>query len=310
MGILEVLPVASMDGAPFTDYLNVTSPSEYGDDIKSRVLPVIEALGPFTETDGGVYRLLDEKMRPVRGTFKFGKRGKVVIVSASGGALKALRDNRMFGAYLAELASFPHRVSMLHATQDYLVPSPPSVIHAVKDAAFAEGLMLTRKRILRAHVNALLGANAHGAITGTVYLGNRANADVWAKVYDKQHERLSRGLSDPGPLVRVEVAVQSDVGATLRDAYDPYDLFFHFAGKSLVEVPVTCQGWVPNGEGYTLGPRSEVLPLDRLDRLLGYSLDLGSLVRIAVDAYGEKAGDVLSRLIRKKCDAALMSAAS
>lgn len=308
MTIVGQLPVTSMYGVPFTDYLNVTSPSENEEEIKGRLFPVIESLGLFTETEGGVYRLLDEKLRPTRGTFKFGKRGKVVIVSASGGALQALRDYRVYGSYLSELAAFPHRVSMLHATQDYLVLSPPGVIAAVKDAGFAESLMLTRKRILKAHVNALLGANAQGEITGTVYLGNRANADVWAKVYDKQHERVSRGLTDPGPVVRVEVAVQSDVGATLRDAYDPHDLFFNFAGKSLVEAPASFSGWVPNGEGYVLGERQEVLPLDRLDRLLDYSLDLGKLVSVAVEAYGEKAGDVLSRLIRKKCNAALLSA--
>lgn len=308
MTILEVLPVASMYGVPFADYLNVTSPSEYGDEIKARLLPVIESLGPFTETEGGVYRLMDEKLRPTRGTFKFGKRGKVVIVSASGGALQSLRAYGVYGTYLAELAAFPHRVSMLHATQDYLAPSPPAVIAAVRDAGFSESLMLTRKRILKAHVNALLGSNIHGEITGTVYLGNRANADVWAKVYDKQHERVSKGLTDPGPVVRVEVAVQSDVGATLRDAYDPHDLFFNFAGKSLVEVPAGFLGWVPSGEGYALGERQEILPLDRLDRLLDYSLDLGKLVSVAVEAYGEKAGDVLSRLIQKKCSAALLRA--
>jgi len=67
MTILEVLPVTSMYGVPFTDYLNTTSPSEYEEEIKGRVIPVIESLGRFTETEGGVYRLLDEKLRQLGG---------------------------------------------------------------------------------------------------------------------------------------------------------------------------------------------------------------------------------------------------
>src|SRR5450830_1701966 len=50
---------------------------------------------------------------------------------------------------------------------------------------------------------------------------------IWARVYDKREERVSRGFADPGPLVRVELVV-SGVGATLRDVSDPSALFYHY----------------------------------------------------------------------------------
>lgn len=307
MTILNQLPVVSMLGVPFTDYLNVTVPFDIGAEVSDKLLPVIESIGPMSEVDHGVYRLFDERLRPTGAVFKFKKRGKVHVISASGMALSALRSSGNFSNYLRELSLFPHRVSMLHATQDYFVQDPADVVLALKDAAFDERVYLTRKVLQKKHVNVLLSPGITGKDTGTVYLGNRANADVWAKGYDKRQERLQRGFQDPGPVFRLEIAVQSDVGATLRDAFDPHDLYFHFASKSLVEAPQGFKGWVPSGEGFVLGESREILPLDRLDRLLDFSLDLTRLIEIAVSAYGEKSGDVLSRLIRKKCLSALVT---
>jgi hypothetical protein len=298
-----------MLGVPFTDYLNVTVPSEIGLEVVPRVLPLIESMGPMSEEEPGLYRLYDSRLRPTGAVFKFRKRGKVLVLSASGMALDALRHSRIYGDYLSEISVFPHRVSMLHATQDYFVSSPPSVVLAVKDAAFAEELSLTRKRLLKGQVKVLLSPDASGSglDTGTVYLGHRKNADVWAKVYDKRHERLQKGFPDPGPILRVEIAVQSDIGATLKDAHNPHDIFFNFASKSLVEAPSSFQGWVANGEGYALRKSVEILPHDRLDRLLGFSLDVTRLIQVAVAMYGDKAGDVLSRHVMKKCQEAYVA---
>lgn len=306
MTILEKLPVQSMLGLPFTDYLNVTVPHDIGSEVVSQLLPVIESLGPMSEDEPGLYRLYDRlKLKPTAATFKFKKRGKVLVLSASGMALSALREMRVFDEYLSVIASFPYRVSMLHATQDYFVLSPSKVIIAIQEAAFAEELLLTRKKLTRKQVNVLLSPDESepGLNTGTVYLGNRKNADVWAKVYDKRQERIQRGFPDPGPIVRVEVALQSDVGATLRDAHNPYDIFFNFASRSLVDPPSSFMGWHPHGEGYVLAESREILPHDRLDRLLEFSLDVTRLIQVAVSMYGEKAGDVLSRHLCKKCDA-------
>lgn len=303
MVILERFPYGSMLSAPFADYLNVTTPLDYGDSVQSGLLPVLEMLGPMTEEAPGVFRIFMASKSGLSpsGVVKFKRRGQVVIVSASGGVLSLLRSSDLLGEYLAVLGECPHRVSMLHATADYVCTSPSSAVLSVKAAGMGGDLALTRKRLLPEHVKAFLGMGASGLETGTVYLGNRANADVWGKVYDKQEERLARGLADPGPLVRIEIAVQSDVGATLRDAFDPSSLFFHFAGRSLVEVPPGIPTWSAHGEGYAGKPRVDRSVLDRLDRLLESSLDVGRLVALAREAYGDKSGDVLARLIRKRC---------
>jgi hypothetical protein len=190
---------------------------------------------------------------------------------------------------------------MLHATQDYHCLSTSASILAVKASGISGDLALSRKRLLPSQIRSLLQVNAEGLETGTIYLGNRANADVWAKVYDKREERKARGGSDPGPVVRVEIAVQSDVGATLRDAFNPESLFFHFAGRTLVQSPPDLPEWVAHGDGFLCSPRVERTLPERMDRLLSFSMDIQKLLGLAKEAYGSKAGDVLAREFRRLC---------
>ena len=311
MGILQPLSASSIIGVPFADYLNVTVPIEYAQDLRSDVLEQIEATAPVHQDMEGVHRLVNDDLRPTPAVFRFSRRGKVIVLSASGMALQAMRSMGTYEGYLRSIAAFPHRVSMLHVTADYIVPDPSDFIQMVKSAGQAEEVYLTRKVVKKERQKALLVMGFRGKETGTVYLGDRANADVWAKVYDKQQERVSKGFSDPGSIVRVEIAVQSDVGATLRDAYEPADLYYAHASRSLVEPPYGFNGWSPKGEGFALSPRREVLPLERLERLL-VSQDVASLIELARECYRDKAGDVLSRLMRQKCataDAVEMSGA-
>lgn len=316
MSILRCFPYQSMVGRPFTDYLNVTLPWDHADELRASLVPLLEALGAFEESQPGEFRFYDVridkgKLVPVPdGVLKLKRRGRVLLVSASGAVLRRLRDRGMFPEYLSVLATYPHRVSMLHATADYLVASPPDVIGQVKLAASSGDLALTRKKLLPAQCNYLLGSDIDGRETGTAYLGQRANADVWAKVYDKRHERLSRGYADPGSLVRVEVAIQSDVGATLRDALEPGDLFFHFAGRTMVEVPVEFSGWSPHGEGYVLGERRERTLFERMESLIENSLDIVKLGSIAIALYGEKAADVIGRKVVQRASSSPMGAPS
>lgn len=303
MSILRCFPYQSMLGGPFADYLNVTTPYDNAEAMQSSLVPLLESLGTFEESQPGVFsfyevRIEKGKLVPIPdGVLKLKRRGRVLVVSASGAVLRRLRDRGLYSEYLSILGSYPHRVSMLHCTADYLVPSPPDAIAQVKHAAASGLLSLTRKKLLPSHCTYLLGSDIDGCETGTAYLGNRANADVWAKVYDKRHERLSRGYADPGSVVRVEVAVQSDAGATLRDALCPRDLFLHFAGRSLVEVPLDFSGWSPHGEGYVLGERRERTLFERMESLIDNSLDVARLGAMAIVLYGEKAADVVGRKV-------------
>ena len=303
MSILRCFSDGSMLGSPFTDYLNVTTPIDNADAVRSAVVPLVESLGSFEEIEGEGFkffdvRLVNGKVQLVPdGMLKIKPRGKVLVVSASGAVLRRLRERGLFPEYLAVLSAFPHRVSMLHATADYHVASPPAVIAQVKQAASSGELSLTRKRLLPSHCTYLLGADCDGLETGTVYLGNKANADVWAKVYDKRHERISRGYPEPGSIVRVEVAVQSDAGATLRDALHPRDMFYHFAGRSLVEVPPDFSGWVAHGEGYVLGERRERTLFERMDALIEHSVDVAKVGAMAIVLYGDMAAQVIGRKV-------------
>lgn len=292
MGIVNRLPHTSMVGRPIADYLNVSVPFDHSDDLRSSVLVVLDSLGCFSETSPGLFCYLRIVVKKgaigteTLGTVKIGRRGKVATLSTSGGVLRLLRESGKLSEYLAAIALFPHRVTMLHATADFLCADVPAVVHGFKDAAYAGELALTRKRILPSQCQHVFSVDVDGKETGTVYLGQRANADVWAKIYDKRHERLSKGFSDPGSLCRVEVACQSDVGATLRDASEPYDIFFQYAGRTLVEAPADFPGWVPHGEGYVLGKRRERTLFERFDQLIEGSLDIKRLAGMAVDLYG------------------------
>lgn len=308
MSILRCFPYASIAVRPFCDYLNVTVPFEHAGAVRESLLPFIDSLGSFEEVDDGLFQFLELRAGSrgrldvqKAGVLKMKRRGQVLIVSASGAVLSRMRSKGSYGEYLSILSAFPHRVSMLHATADYFVSSPPAVISQVKAAASAGSLALTRKHLQPSQCRYVLGTDCEGAETGTAYLGQKANADVWAKVYDKRHERISQGYSDPGSIVRVEVAIQSGAAATLRDAADPFDAFFHFAGRSLVEAPPEFSGWLPHGEGYVLGERRERTLFERFENLLEGSRDIRRLADMALQLYGDKAAQVLGRKVMALC---------
>ena len=292
--MIPILNSRSIICSPFCDYLNVTSPKDNGDLIMGALKPVLDAIGA-AEISPGVYQYAVKG-----GVFKYSERGQVCIFSASGGFLQTLRERGLFSDYLAALASFPHRVSMLHATADFLV-DPPEIVQRVKRFGQEGEISLTRKSIPPKFVHSLLSLNAAGVETGTVYLGNRKNADVWAKVYDKQHERLSKGFDDPGAILRVEIAVQSDVGATLRDAFNPLALFYNFASSSLVEPPLDVPSWSANGEGFVLEEKASNFTIEqRLKSIMEGSLDVSRLIRLATEGFGADAPSVLAGLLAQR----------
>src|SRR5574343_833015 len=119
MGLLRCFPDGSMLGSPFTDYLNVTTPLDNAEAVRSALVPLVESLGAFEEVAGEGFRFYEPRVVSGKcalvpdGMLKIKPRGKVLIVSASGAVLRRLRDRGVFPEYLAVLASFPHRVSML-----------------------------------------------------------------------------------------------------------------------------------------------------------------------------------------------------
>jgi hypothetical protein len=279
---------------PFTDYLNITTPKDPDFFLLHQLMPILDSLG-CSEVSPNLF-LLPSKT----GSFKISSRGKVDIYSASGGFLELLRQKGLYNDYLLQFSYFPHRISMMHVTVDYRIDAPEA-IEEIYQRASSSQIYLTRKSINPLHVSKLTGKNLEGFDTGTVYLGSRTNSDVWAKVYDKRQERLAKGFDDIGPVLRVEIAVQSDIGATLRDASKPHDIFFHFASKSLVEASPKYQGWDSHGEGFEIEQKSDDLTTwQRLWGIVENSSDIDRLITLAIKDYGSDALQELTKLLRKR----------
>lgn len=318
MSIIDLFPCSAIVRDPFADQLGLTYPSDLPDGSGPNNIrqTLLDGLMPYL-TQAGVVQVVEEGVlyrvgrldgvtfTAVYGSLKLGKGRGFFKVNFSGGLLDRLRDVGTFRDVVLLLGSFPHRVSRLHATCDYAVPSPPDVVEAVSAAAFAGEVQLSRKALSSTDCRAILGPGVLGSVTGTVYLGKQDRTDISAKVYDKQEERLRRGCADPGPIVRVELSLGGDLGLTLGDVLDPSGPYFKYASKTLVERPQGLREWVGQGEGYAchLSAPREYSPLDHLQRLLEQSHDIRMLVRFAVEAHKTHAGAVLARLLGERCAA-------
>lgn len=226
---------------------------------------------------------------------------KVTVISASGAALAALRSAGVWVDYLRVLASDVHRLTRLDVALDVLIDAPPLLERLYRRAA-AGDLALSRKSLDPArHLSRYLAPGPTGMDTGTVYLGART-AEVRAVVYDKRKERLVKGFADPGPWLRVELVVTAAMGVSLKDAFAPAPVFWHFLASALEGIvvrPVDVPAWVPGGEsvGFSLPPRSVVDPVRRLVRRLERSQELRDLCGLASTVRG---GSVLIyRQLRK-----------
>lgn len=254
------------------DYLNVTTPIGESPFVRDELKLVLEEAAGY-ESLPGLWRL-------DTGTVKFYTRGQVGIASFSGGALAALRAAQLFNRALSSFAGAPHRVTQLDAFVDVWVCGSsivPDLYRRTKDV----GVNLTRKRV-KPHV--LLAPDADGNDSGTCYFGHRGNAEVSARVYDKQLERVSKHYPDPGPITRYELTFRSGVGCTLRDAADPTAVFWHHASPDLLPAPANAPAWSPHSEGFVSTPRQIFSPYDRVKRILENSADVERALDVALSA--------------------------
>lgn len=267
-----------------TDYLAVTVPEECGD-LLDRVRPLLDVAGFFVE-------YAEERKIVFKaangGSVLWQKRFNVWCLSASGAACGRLRDVGCWSDYLSEIGSTPHRVTRLDAAHDVARDAAPEVRRVRRKGARGE-LQLTRKTVAPHHVDAHLSTRHDGVETGTVYVGSR-QAEVRLVVYDKQHERVMAGASDPGPLTRYELRLKSGVGVTLRDAAEPASVFWHHVSRSVLRVPAGVPAWESQAIGFEL-PRPEGrTPYARfLGRIEGNG-EVAALAKLAAELgpFGEK----------------------
>jgi hypothetical protein len=262
---------------PFCDGLSTSFDRADADALLSQLVPVIDAAGGYLDlqSQGTTLYRLDT------GTIRAAPSHGVFCVSTSGVSMSRLRACGLDGEFLATLGCFPHRVTGLHATLELAQDGGP-VVAAVAAKGRTGVIALSQKTVPAAHVMTHLGLDVLGALTGTVYIGS-PKAEVRAAVYDKRKERIDKGYPDPGPLVRYEVRCRSKVGATLRDAYDPERLFYHFASPDLLPLPQGVQPWAPNGLGFYLEKRKVFTPAELMERRLEASGDIQRLLDLAVE---------------------------
>lgn len=292
---------------PFCDYINATVPADRYETCRTDLLELVSAAGGRDAREGLVF-LGD-------GSFKYGVRYQVGFFSLSGRAIAALRSAPypFWGEYLSVLGEGSHRVTRLDVALDDTEDAPPIVDRFYRRARGGQ-FQLTRKRIPASEVRREMAiAVVDGRDTGTVYLGARTR-DVFARVYDKRDELLCFAirqhgvaspeliaLNDPGPLVRYEITLGRKVGASLRDAYEPEAVFWHFAGDALAPLHrrrPECGPWIPREGGFSV-PRSGAPDFSRqLRLLLETSHDVRRAVTLA-DRLGPYGRDYLASLLRK-----------
>lgn len=280
----------------FCDWLQVTVPEESWRELRAGVAPVLDSIGCEVAHDAEGETLWRAGAGQ-SGTVQARRVRNVRSIGASGAVLAGLRLHNLLGEYLSRLGSVSHRVTRLDATLDRVEPTPPVIERLVRASVSDEGLRLSRKRIDPARVRRYVTRTAQGEDTGTIYLGAK-DADVQAKVYDKRQERIDRGLLDCGPLTRYEITLRKSTGVTLRDAYDPAAVFWHYAAPALLDRPAGVPEWVAHGSGFELPPVELPLPAARLLRRVDTSAELRDIVRLA-DSCGPYGFAMLVSAMRK-----------
>jgi len=279
----------------FCDDLRVTVPSDSWHDLSGPLSALLADLGMAPE-------FKDDKRQQWRlagGTVRSETFRMVRAVSASGQALARMRAMGMLGAFLATLGTVPCRVTGLHATLDRVEPTPPVIDRLLTKAASPEGLRAGRKRVPVCDLQRYLIRLADGSDTGSIYCGAKSN-EIRPVVYDKRQEQIDKGNADPGiDITRYELRLR-DVGATLRDAYEPAIVFWHYMAPDYLPAPPGVPAWVANGQGYALPTVAPLSAPERLTRRFTDSLDVGDMVRLAASFPGGV--DYLCNLIRQRAE--------
>lgn len=263
---------------PTSDWLSVTTPKETGSLVSDDVRDVLSSVPGLSASPEGGW------IFPEGGCVRVRSMGLVSVFSASGGALVALRGLGLFADYLRALSSESHRVTRLDAALDIPVAAPP-VLQALYARGKAGNIRLSHKAVSpQGGVRRYESPNAGGDDTGTVYLGGK-QAKVKARVYDKRQERIDKGYPDPGPLTRYELIGTSDIGVSLKDAWEPSSFFWHYM-RGILPMPPDVPVWVPGGEGFSLPPRRALDAAEVFQRRLERSAELRDLAMQALAVQG------------------------
>lgn len=255
----------------FCDWLDVTTAPDREDSLRATLGPLI--CGCFgSKLSDDLYQLGDGKIKLSlkRGVFR---------VSISGAAIRVLETQGVWETFLAELGDGPYRVTRLDAAVD--LPFDGAEAMALLQAAYPRGFVRLSQRPIK--VKEFLEVRADGLKTGTWYAGHRSNAEITCRVYDKANQLLeASGLVVPA---RTRAELTCRKGCTLRDAFEPERVFWHYMAPAVFDRPEGTPEWSSGwGEGWKM-ERVELLPAQRLKNYIERSPELAAIIELA-DATG------------------------
>ena len=291
--------ILDMSGAPFCDGFAVSIPPDALLDelssLRTCLVQVIEGGGlslEFADAEKQIYRC----SLPTA-ILRLSRSHRVFRVECSGAMLGHFRSLAIFPELLSALTSLPLRVTALHAALDVAVPAPEYIFAIAARAKFGDGVFLSRKMIPRRHVTTFLSLDVDGVETGSVYMGS-TQAERRLVVYDKRHERLQKAGVDIGPTLRYEARFKSGVGATLRDVWNPLELFWDAVAPDVLPRPAGVAPWRSHAEGFHLDKPAEITAYQKMQRLVDQSPDVARLIGLCA-AMGVGGFDALVRTLAK-----------
>lgn len=228
------------------------------------------------------------------GSVRIERSRTVERVSASGASLARIRAIGVLGEYLGLLGDAPHNITRLDATYDVPTVNPGRVIRSHYRAT-RDGLAFGRKAL---KTSKLWSPGIDGLDTGTVWHGYGSDAKVKAKVYDKGHQMLERYAAVVPPAVRYELTFRREVGASLRDAYQPAPIFWHHASPLGLKRPSGVPEWSPGAIGCVFPRREAPTAYERALRAVE-RLPLLDLARLAREV-GPEGVAVIQRHLGKR----------
>jgi len=282
----------------FVDYLTVTNRPD--NSCSQDVTNYLLSRGAFFDSDyNGKVSIYLDPIKNRSALVQIRENSSFVGISATGSALHHLREHGFFLEYLDILASVPHNVTRLDAALDSQTDAPP-VLNKILSAYPTGEVNITRKSV---KIKRLFSTREDGLESGTIYFGDRGKSIVTARIYDKQLERLEKaGVLIP-PTVRYELQFARGFSTSLKDASNPYLLFWNHAHSFNLDIPKNLPPWVPGGEyvRYEKVSKPELLPYQKLSRRVERSMELQSLFIMAQEL-GVNGTQTLLSLIRKKFD--------
>lgn len=279
-----MLPTDGMT-AVFCDWLDVTTPPDREHSLRSSLGLLLCSCGASKVTDD-LYDLGGGKV-------KIGMMYGVFRISVSGSCVRILQTQRLWETFLSEIGDGPHRVTRLDAAVDLDHDGAASI--ALLQDAYPRGEVRLSRRPIK--VTELLSTRSDGLKTGTWYAGHRSGAEITCRVYDKAHQLLeTRGDCIP-PRTRAELTVRK--GCTLRDAFEPDRVFWHYMAPAVLQRPSDAPEWSSGwAEGWTM-EKIDILPAQRLKRLIERSPELAAIIELS-GAVGTGGHAMALRLIEKR----------